>query len=84
MLDLLKETRRIDCKPAETPMDSTCKLGTIKDNAQIDRYMYQQLVGKLIYLSHTRSDISFSISMVSQFMNNLIKEHLTVVFRILR
>ena len=84
VLDLLKETGMIDCKPAETPMDSTCKLGTIKDSAPVDKGMYQRLVGKLIYLSHTRPDIGFSVSVVSQFMNNPTEEHLTAVFRILR
>ena len=84
VLDLLKETGMMDCKPAETPMDSTCKLGTIKDSAPVDKGMYQRLVGKLIYLSHTRPDIGFSVSVVSQFMNNPTEEHLTAVFRILR
>ena len=41
-------------------------------------------MGKLIYLSHTRPDIGFSVSMVSQFMNNLIEKHMTAVTRILR
>lgn len=38
----------------------------------------------LIYLSHTRSDIVFSVSVVSQFMHSLFEEHLKVVYRILR
>lgn len=50
----------------------------------MDKGRYQRLVGKLIYLSHTRSDIGFSISTVSQFKNNPTKEHLNAVYRILR
>ncbi|RVW96113.1 hypothetical protein CK203_037829 [Vitis vinifera] len=37
---------------------------------------YQRLVGRLIYLSHTRPDIAFSVSMVSQFMHVPGPEHL--------
>ena len=50
----------------------------------MDKGRYQRLVGKLIYLSHTRPDIGFSVSMVSQFMNNPNEEHMEVVYRILR
>lgn len=45
---------------------------------------YQRLVEKLIYLAHTRPDIGFSVSVVSQFMNNPSKEHMEAVYRILR
>ena len=45
---------------------------------------YQRLVGKLIYLSHTRPDIAYAISVVSQFMHRLSEDHMDVVTRILR
>ena len=45
---------------------------------------YQKLVGKLIYLSHTRPDIAFDVSVVSQFMHSPYKKHLEAVYRILR
>ena len=65
-------------------MDHTIKLGTKNGSAHVDKGRYQCLVGKLIYLSHTRPDISFSISVVSQFMNDPTEKHLEVVYRILR
>lgn len=61
-------------------MDPTNKIGTKEGSAPIDKGRYQRLVGKLISLSHTRLDISFSVSMVSQFMNNPTEEHLEVVY----
>ena len=70
----------LGCKPTDTPMDSTCKLGMKEGSSPIDRGRYQRLVGKLIYLSHIRPNISFSVSVVSQFMNNLTNEHLDVVY----
>ena len=51
-IDLLRETRMLDCKPAETPMDHTTKLGKVEGSAPIDKGRYQRLVGKLMYHSH--------------------------------
>ncbi|RDY01625.1 putative mitochondrial protein, partial [Mucuna pruriens] len=44
---------------------------------------YQRLVGKLIYLSHTRPNIAYGVSVVSQFMHDHRERHLQVVERIL-
>ncbi|RVW74766.1 Retrovirus-related Pol polyprotein from transposon TNT 1-94 [Vitis vinifera] len=84
VLDLLNETGMLGCKPAETPMDTTVKLEESDGSAPVDKGRYQRLVGKLIYLSHTRPDIGFSVSVVSQFMNNPTEKHMTTVIRILR
>ncbi|RVW55393.1 Retrovirus-related Pol polyprotein from transposon RE1 [Vitis vinifera] len=84
VLDLLNETGMLGCKPTETPMDTTVKLEESDGSAPVDKGRYQRLVGKLIYLSHTRPDIGFSVSVVSQFMNNPTEKHMTAVIRILR
>jgi hypothetical protein len=36
-------------------------MGNTEDIA-VDKEMYQMLVGKLIYLSHTRPDVAFALS----------------------
>nr|KYP36170.1 Retrovirus-related Pol polyprotein from transposon TNT 1-94 [Cajanus cajan] len=51
---------------------------------ETDKHRYQRLVGKLIYLSHTRPDIAYSMSIVSRFMHSPSEEHMTTVYRILR
>jgi hypothetical protein len=56
ILDLLKETGMSGCRPADTPMDPNAKLWE-KGSVPVDTGRYQRLVGKLIYLSHTRPDI---------------------------
>ncbi|XP_059590837.1 retrovirus-related Pol polyprotein from transposon RE1 isoform X2 [Vitis vinifera] len=84
ILDLLKETGMLGCKPIETPMDSQKKLGIEKESTPVDRGRYQRLVGRLIYLSHTRPDIGFAVSAVSQFMHSPTEEHMEAVYRILR
>ena len=84
VLDLLKETGMLGCKPANIPMDYTTKIGTIKGSDLVDKRRYQRFVEKPIYLSRTRPNIAFSVSVVSQFMNNPIEEHMIIVFHILR
>ena len=84
ILDLLKETGMSGCRPADTPMDPNHKLADIKDGTPVDTARYQKLVGKLIYLAHTRPNIAFSVSVVSQFMHSPYEEHLDAIFRILR
>ncbi|RVW96044.1 Retrovirus-related Pol polyprotein from transposon RE1 [Vitis vinifera] len=60
MTDLLAETRKIGCKPVSTPMDPNHKLGEAKEEPMVDKRMYQRLIGRLIYLAHTRPDIAYS------------------------
>lgn len=45
---------------------------------------YQRLVGKLIYLSHTRPNIAHAVSVVSQFMHCPSEDHMDAVIRLLR
>ena len=80
-LDLLKETGMLGCKLVDTPMDPYNKIGTRKDASLVDKGQYQRLVGKLIYLEHTRPDISFAVSLVSQFMHSPTEEHQDAVYR---
>ena len=37
-----------------------------------------------MYLSHTRPDIAFAISVISQYMHSPFEEHLEAVYQILR
>ncbi|BBG92897.1 hypothetical protein Prudu_000758, partial [Prunus dulcis] len=44
---------------------------------------YQRLVGRLIYLSLTRPDIAYAVSVASQFMHSPSDDHMAAVMRIL-
>ncbi|KAL0561215.1 hypothetical protein IC582_001637 [Cucumis melo] len=74
----------LGCRHADTSIEFNCKLGNFDDQVPVDKEQYQRLVGKLIYLSHTRPDISFAVSVVSQFMQAPYEKHMEVVNRILR
>ncbi|CAL8993466.1 unnamed protein product, partial [Prunus brigantina] len=84
VLDLLAETGMLDCKPIDTPSEQNHKLGLYPDQVPTDKERYQRLVGKLIYLAHTRPDIAYAVSVVSQFMHAPSEDHMAAVTRILR
>ena len=50
----------------------------------MNKETYQRLVGRLIYLCHTRPDISYVVSVVSRYMHDPRTGHMEVVYRILR
>ena len=83
VLDLLKETGLLGCKPVTTPIDPNQKLEKEDGAKAVDKNRYQKLVGKLIYLAHTRPDIAFAVSLVSQFMHCPSEIHSKDVYRIL-
>ncbi|CAL8178291.1 unnamed protein product [Prunus armeniaca] len=60
VLDLLAETGMLDCKPIDTPSEQNHKLGLYLDQVHTNKERYQRLVGKLIYLAHTRFDIAYA------------------------
>ena len=74
----------LDCKPVDTPMDPNVKLVPRQRESLGDPERYRRLVGKLNYLTITRPNISFPMSVVSQFLQSPCDSHWDVVIRILR
>ena len=64
-------------------MDPNHKLGEDKEESVVDKRMYQRLIGRLIYLTHTRPDIAYFVSVISQFMNDPREPHLQAAYRVL-
>ena len=75
VLDILEETGMLDCKPIDTPMDLNVKLVPGQGKPLRDPGRYQRLVGKLNYLTITRPDISFPVSVGSQFLQSPCDSH---------
>jgi hypothetical protein len=84
VLDLLSKIGMLDCKPTDTPIIQNHHLGEYPDQKLTDKERYQRLVGKLIYLSHTRPNIAYAVSVVSQFMHCPSEDHMDAVLRIIR
>jgi hypothetical protein len=66
------------------PLPDGLKLWTDMEAALVDPVTYQSLVGKLIFLTHTRPDLAYSINLVSRFMHSPQLPHLQAVKSILR
>jgi hypothetical protein len=72
------------CKPASTLMEANHKLDIFLHQVPTNIGCYQRLVGRLIYLTHTRPCITYAIHVVSQFMHTPSEEHMDAMNRILR
>ncbi|XP_048491346.1 uncharacterized mitochondrial protein AtMg00810-like [Beta vulgaris subsp. vulgaris] len=82
--DLLHEYGMINCKAVRLPMDSHTKLSTTAGDPLPQVEPYQRLVGKLIYLSLTRPDVTFTIHVLSRFMHQPTTVHMQAAKRVLR
>ena len=82
-MDLFKDIGMLGCKPSKVPIDYTHKLGEAIDSPEVDRGRYQRLIGKLTYLSHTRLDIAYVVSILSQFTHAPQEAHLKAAYKTL-
>lgn len=64
VLDLPTETGMLGCKPVDCPIEDNHHLKG-STGPIVDKERYQRLVGRLIYLSHTRPDMSYAVGVVS-------------------
>lgn len=83
-MDLLKEYGFTACKPASTPMDSSIKLSKGDSELLTDNTFYRRLIGKLIYLTITRPDISYVTQQLSQYLYCATTQHLKAAYRVLK
>ena len=83
-LELLSDIGLLACKPSNVPMDQSVKLSSGVGDAIPDPSMYRRLIGKLLYLTLTRPDISYSVHKLSQFMSAPKMPHLQAAYKILK
>ena len=85
-MDVLKRFGMMDYKSMSTPMVSNLKKLHDFDSGSysVDPTMYRQLIGSLLYLVHTRPDICFTVSALSQFMADPRQRHWVVAKHVLR
>ena len=58
----------IDCKSALTHFLSRVRLEDGRDAPLVESTLYKKLVGILLYLTHSRPDLSYAVGVVSRFM----------------
>ena len=74
VLDMLSEIGKLGAKPCSTPMAPNVQL-TKEWELFEDPKRYRRLVGKLNYLTITRLDIAYSVSVLSQYMSSPTVNH---------
>jgi len=83
-LDILEDSGVLGAKPVFFPMDPNIKLSRSDGELLSDPSSYRRLVGRLVYLTITRPDLSFFVQMLSQFMDSPRKPHMDGASRVLR
>ena len=81
--DLLRHFHMEDCKSTPSPFQFGVKLSITCTTPEVDATLYHQLVGKLLYLTHTRLDLSFVVGLVARFMHQPHESHWKTAKRIL-
>ena len=76
----------VNCKSMNTLMDSNLRKihDTVTRSDPVDPTLYRQLIGSSMYLIHSRPDIFYTISILSQFMDDPRHIHQVVGNHILR
>nr|XP_048328577.1 uncharacterized mitochondrial protein AtMg00810-like [Ziziphus jujuba var. spinosa] len=82
--DLLKKWKMEDCKPVHTLITCNAKLSKDDAGEKVDATMFRSIIGGLLFLTHTRPDIMFSVSYLSRFMHEPCEKHFRCAKRILR
>ena len=82
--EMLKKFGMENSKGARTPMSSSTKMDKDKKGKCVNQRLYRSMIGSLLYLTASRPDILFSVSMCSRFKSCPKESHLVAVKRIFK
>ena len=83
-LDIISETGLLGAKPAGTPMEQNHHLALAKDEILPDFMPYRRLIGRLIYLTITRPELSYCVHILAQFLQEPRHSHWEAALRVVR
>eukprot|EP00253_Pinus_taeda_P016179 PITA_16179 len=73
--DIIRHFHVEDCKTAPSPFQSGVKLSVTCTSPEVDATLYRKLVGKILYLTHTRPDLSFVVGLIARFIQTPCESH---------
>ncbi|GAA0160585.1 transmembrane signal receptor [Lithospermum erythrorhizon] len=82
--EILKKFDMDDCNSVLCPMLLRTTFDKDVEGRLIDETYYKQIVGNLMYLTNTRLDMIFSVSILSRFMSRPTELHFQLAKRVLR
>ena len=85
-LDILQDTGLMGSRPSKIPMEQNHNLH-LNDSSFLsdsDTFLFRRLVGRLIYLTVTRPDLSYAVQVLSQFISKPRVDHLTAAYKVVR
>nr|GEU99248.1 hypothetical protein [Tanacetum cinerariifolium] len=83
-MKILKEAGMEDCNPSLCPMEPRLKLLKAEDEPKVEATQYRKMVSCLRYLLHTRPDLTYSVGVVSRYMQSPRESHARAIKQILR
>jgi len=72
------------CKEATTPISTSCYMDVDLAGTVVDQTKYKGLIGSLLYLTASRSDIMFVVCLCARFQSSPKESYLKVSKRILK
>ncbi|GJS60265.1 uncharacterized mitochondrial protein-like protein [Tanacetum coccineum] len=81
---ILKEAGMEDCNATSYLMEKDLKLSKAEDEPLVKATQYRKVAGCLRYLLHTRPDLTYSVGVVSQYMQSPRESHARAIKQILR
>ena len=72
-----------ECKLAPSPFHSGFNIYATCTSPKVDATLYRQLVGSLLYLTHSRPYLSFSVGHVAHYIQTPHESHWKAAKRIL-
>src|SRR4051812_39105513 len=82
--EILKKFGMEASNPVLNPMTPGVKLHKDNEGVTVNNSLFKQLVGSMVYLTTTRPDIMYTVSMVSRYMDKPTELHLMKTKRLLR
>ena len=82
--DVLKKFDMGKAKPLSTPMSTTTALDADEEGEAVDQKEYHSMIGSLLYLTATRSDIQFVVCLCARFQASPHTSHRQAIKRTMR
>lgn len=82
--EILKRFGMMNCNSVSTPAEAGLKLEKDPEEELVDATEFRKLIGSLRYLSNSKPDICFAVSLISRFMREPKMSHMQAAKRVLR